>query len=134
MRKTAHPCPLLPAFWLFARILVRNSRLALFCPVLEVHSHIRLIRYKSFFDLFCVLEFRIKIDFGVVCYFPSSPTMPLLSHVESALATMVVCSVLLISSRSYIVRCCGCCAFAGTISRSISQCSVAPSSSPKEGQ
>ena len=41
--------------------------------------------FTSFFDLFYLLEFRIKMVFGVVCYFPSSPTMPLLSHVESAL-------------------------------------------------
>ena len=41
---------------------------------MEVESTKLLIRYKSFFDLFCVLEFRIKMDFGCVCYFPSSPS------------------------------------------------------------
>ena len=51
-------------------VLLRNSQKLREAKLLEVESTKLLIRYKSFFDLFCVLEFRIKMDFGGVCYFP----------------------------------------------------------------
>ena len=66
-------------------VLLRNSRILYCFILLEVDSTKMLFRYKSFFDLCCVIEFRLKVDFRGVCYFPEAPVCPHCPHVESAL-------------------------------------------------
>ena len=66
-------------------VLLRNSKFLYCFILLEVESTKMLFRYKSFFDLCCVIEFRLKVDFSGVCYFPEAPVCPHCPHVESAL-------------------------------------------------